>query len=95
METQHKGIHKYTHLTASRRLTVLTKKRAHTQDDCMDVVSGCRHPKYNHSFAWPVFEQLSPGLCETSARPPETALSTCSPGWGEKKKIKSNAQSTD
>lgn len=56
-------------------------KYTHTQDedDCMDVVSGCRHPKYNHSSAWLVFEQLSPGLCETSAHPPETALSTYSP----------------
>lgn len=45
----------------------------------MDALSGCHHPNRNRSSAWPVFERLSPDLCETSARPPEPASSTYSP----------------
>lgn len=74
--------YKYTHLTANVPLrAVCSQKRTHAHDeDCTEAFSGHRHPKHNHSSAWPVFERLSPALCATSARLPEAASSTYSPG---------------
>lgn len=67
-------LHKCTHTH-----TLTHSQPRYDEDDCVDLLSGRCHPKHNHSSAWPVFEPLSPGLCETSAPLPETASSTYSP----------------